>query len=67
MVPQRPFFMRQTRLCAIQRLNLALLIHAEHQRLLRWIQIQADDVGQFLQKLGVARQLERFDPVRLEL
>jgi hypothetical protein len=30
---------------AIQRLDLRLLIHAQHDRVLRRIQIQPDDVG----------------------
>ena len=53
-----PLFQRQARLGAVQRLNLALLIHAQHQRVIGWIQIQADDVGEFFHKLRVARQLE---------
>jgi hypothetical protein len=35
----------QHRLGAIQRLDLRLLIHAQHDRVLRRIQIQPDDVG----------------------
>ena len=38
-------FERQARLRSIQSLNLALLIHTEHQGLLRRIQIQSDHVG----------------------
>ena len=60
-------FHRQARLRAIERLNLRLLIHTQHQRLLRRIQIQAHHIGQFLQKLGVARQLEGLVPMRLEM
>ena len=60
-------FHGQARLRAIERLDLGLLIHTQHQRLLRRIQIQAHHVRQFLQKLGVARQLERLVPVRLQL
>ena len=62
-----PFFQGQTRLRAIQGLNLALLIHANHHRLLGRIQIKADHVGQLFQKLGVARQLETLHPVRLHI
>ena len=36
---------RQAGLRAIQCLNLAFFVHAQHDRLLRWIQVQADDVG----------------------
>ena len=32
---------------AVQRLNLALLIYAQHDRFVRGIQIQADDVAYF--------------------
>jgi hypothetical protein len=38
---------------AIQRLNLALLVHAKNDCLLGRIEIQAHDIGQFLQKPGV--------------
>jgi hypothetical protein len=60
-------FHGQARLRAIERLNLGLLIHAQHQRLLRRIQIQAHHIRQFLQKLGVPRELERRVPMRLEM
>jgi hypothetical protein len=36
---------RQHRIQAIQRLNGGLLIHAEHRRMPRRIQVQADDIG----------------------
>ncbi len=62
-----PLLQRQARLRAIQGLNLAFFIHAEHHGLLWRIQIQADHIGQLLQKPGVARQLETLDPVRLEV
>src|SRR5947207_15584867 len=32
-------------LCALQRLNVRLLIDAEHQRILRWMEIECDHVG----------------------
>jgi len=35
---------RQPRLSTVQGLNLTLLVAAEHQRMLRWRQIQSDDV-----------------------
>ena len=61
------FFKRQSRLGAVQGLNLALLIDAENQRLLRGIEVKADDVGEFFQKPHVARQLEVLGAVRLEM
>src|SRR6516164_1951365 len=60
-------FWRQARLRSIQSLNLALLIHTEHQGLLRRIQIQSDHVGQLLQKASIPRQFEALHPVRLEI
>lgn len=35
---------RQQRPRPVQRLNLRLLIHAQHQRFVRRIQVQADDI-----------------------
>ena len=43
---------RQHRVQPIQRLNRRLFIHTEHGRMLRWIQIQADNVGRFRSKSG---------------
>src|ERR1700680_4737812 len=42
----------QHRLSTLQRLNLALLIHAQHQGLIRWVQIQPDNVRTFSTKNG---------------
>ena len=60
-------FDRQTGLSPIQRLNLALFVHAQDDRLLRRIQVQSDHVGQFLQELGVAREFECLDKMRLQI
>ena len=57
---------RQSRLRTIQRLNLALFVDAEHDRLVRRIQIQAYYVGQLFAKAWVCRELKRLDAVRLE-
>ena len=46
------FLHRQAGLSAVQCLNLALFVGAQHQGMLGWIQIQADDVFQFLGELG---------------
>src|SRR6267143_4380176 len=48
-------------------MNLALLIHTEHQGLLRRIQIKPDHIGQLLQKTSISRQFETLHPVRLEI
>ena len=57
---------RQQRLGAIQRLDLRFLIDAEHQRVVRRVEIEADDVAHLVNKQRVCRQLEGFAPVRLE-
>src|SRR4030043_1660064 len=64
--PTAAFFQRQTRLGPIQRLNLTFLVDAEHQCLLRRIEIEPHHVGQFLQKFGIPRQLERPYSMRLK-
>ena len=38
----------QARLCAVEGLDLALLVHAQHQRLVRRVHVKADDVGDVL-------------------
>jgi hypothetical protein len=50
-----------------QRLNLALFIDAEHQRAIRRIEIQADDVPYLILKLRIVRNLELLHPVRLDV
>lgn len=56
----------QAFLRAVQRLNLALLITRENQRMLRRIEIQPDDVDQFLREPRIVRDFEALGPVRLE-
>ena len=58
---------RQPRLCAIQRLNLALFVYAEDDRLLRRIQIQTHHIGHLFQKLRIARELKSFRAMRLQV
>src|SRR5215813_5867365 len=43
----------QARLRAIQRLDLALLIATEHQRMFRRIEVKANNLLEFLSKLGI--------------
>jgi len=50
---------RKNRLDAIQRLDLALLIHAEHDRLVRRIQVETDDVTDFGDEMRVGAEFER--------
>jgi hypothetical protein len=57
---------RQGRLGAVQRLDLGLLVHAQHHGLRRWAEIQAHDVDELGLEGRVVRQLERVHAVRLE-
>ena len=58
---------RQARLRAIKRLDLALFIDREDDRMLRRVDIEADNVLEFIRKLRIVRQLERADAMRGEL
>ena len=57
---------RQHRLTPIEGLNLRLLVHAQHQCLIRRIEIQAHDVAHLLDEQRVLGKLEALDPVRLQ-
>ena len=64
------FFHRQPRLGAVECLDLALLVDAEHQGFVRRIEVEADDILHLVDKLLVVRQLEparqmRLQPVRM--
>ena len=58
---------RQRRLGAVQRLDLGLLIDAQHQRAFRRVEVEPDDVDHLLDQLRVVGELERADLVGLEL
>jgi hypothetical protein len=62
-----PGLQRQTRLGAVQGLNLALFIDTEDDRILRWSQIDADDVGEFLNEVGILREFEAARQMGFEL
>ena len=51
---------------ALEGWHLAFLVDAQHQRTVGGIEVQADDIAHLLDKLGVSRQLEGFDAMRLE-
>ena len=51
---------------AIERLNLALLVHAQHDRALGRIQVEPDDVTDLLEEQRVLGELPTLDAVRLE-
>jgi hypothetical protein len=56
----------QHRLATLQRLNLALLVHAQDQGLIRWVQIQPDYVTYLLDEERVIGKLEVTRSVRLQ-
>lgn len=56
----------QHRLGSAQHLNLALLIHTEHQRMVRRLPIESDDITHFFNQQRIARQLEVLAAVRLQ-
>jgi hypothetical protein len=59
-------WLRQARLSTIQGLDLAFLVHAQHQRVFRRIQIQAHDVFQLFRERRIVADLETLDPVRFQ-
>ena len=58
---------RQHRLGPVQRLDLGLLVDAEHDGLLGRVVVEADDVDDLLDELRVGGQLEGVLQVRLEV
>ena len=52
------FLERQTRLRAVQSLDLALLIDTEDKALIWRVQVKSNHVGQLFQEFDVPRQLE---------
>ncbi len=58
---------RQQRLRSIQSLNAGLLVHTQNQRLLRRIQIQADNVQQLGLEFRIRAEAESSNPVELQL
>ena len=57
---------RQAGLSAIEGLDLALFVDAEHDGVRRGVDIEPDYVAQLVDELGVLRQLELPDPMGLE-
>ncbi len=57
---------RQDRSAAIERLDLALLVHAQHQRPFRRVEVEPDHVAHLLHKQRVLGELEALNPVRLQ-
>jgi len=50
---------RQDRLFPVERLDLALLVDAEHQCPIGRRQVEPDDVADLVDEQGITRQLER--------
>jgi hypothetical protein len=61
-----PRLERQSRLCAIERLDLAFLIDRQHDSLRRRVHVKADDVGQLSGEIRVAGAFKRANTMRLE-
>ncbi|MGF6851352.1 hypothetical protein OKW29_000238 [Paraburkholderia sp. CI3] len=57
---------RQRRLGAVQRLDLALLVHAQHHGLERRVQIQPDDIAHLVDEKWISGELEGLLPMRLQ-
>src|SRR4051794_29727436 len=51
----------------IQCLNLALLIHTQHQRAFGRVQVQTHYISHFLFEAGIIGQFEALNPVRLNI
>jgi hypothetical protein len=60
-------FDRQARLGAIECLDLTFLVDAQDNGSLRRIQIEPDNIVEFLHEMFVATELESLDQVRLEV
>ena len=58
---------RQTRLRALQRLALGFLVAAQHQRLVRRVEVEPDDVPELLFKALVVGQFEGARQMRLDV
>ena len=54
-------------MCAIQCLNLALLVYAQDDRLLGRIQVQPHHIGHLFQKLRIARELKSLRAMWLQV
>ena len=60
-------FHRQARLGAVERLDLALFVNREDDRMSGRVDVEADNVLEFLCELRIVRQLERPDAIGGEL
>ena len=60
-------FHRQSRLRAVERLDLRLLVDREHQRVVGRVEVEPDHVDDLLGKLRVPAELEGLEPMRLDV
>src|SRR5579859_989972 len=61
-----PLFERQARLRAVERLDLALLVDAQHQGTLRRVHVKADNIDNLLGEHRIVRDLESAHDMRLK-
>lgn len=57
---------RQNGLATVKCLNLRLLVHAEHERLVGRAEVKTDDVAHLVDEQRVLREPEGLDPMRLQ-
>jgi hypothetical protein len=57
---------RQDRRCPVQRLDLGLLVNGEDQRVGRRIEVEPDNVADFVHELWIGGQLPGLHQMRLE-
>lgn len=60
----KPRPQRQHRLRPVERLHLCPLVNGEDDRLLGWVELEPDDVGDLLHQLRIVAELEGLAPVR---
>jgi len=64
--PAASLFHREPRLGSVEGLNLAFLVDAKDQRLVRGVEVEANDIVELVDKVLVATDLEGFDQMGLE-
>ena len=63
---RKPWAERKHGRRAIERLDLGLLVHAEHQCALGWVDVEPDDIAHLVDEKRVGREFERLGQMRLE-
>ena len=58
---------REHRMGPVERLDLRLLVDREHQRVVGRVEVEPDDVDDFLGELRIPTELEGLEPMRLEV